>query len=159
MSKKVKATLTKSLRLSSVYSKRNSGLTNNLTAMMRDDDSNVRHSMNPEPPAGSLPSSPPLSLPPNILAPLPTDLQAAEGEGLRSSERDPPERQLSWPDFNTFMSTSVSSPDLAQLASSSSSTSSSRVANLDAPPSRVSRPRPMSGSYIMLDSQRYSHAP
>ncbi|KFH70747.1 hypothetical protein MVEG_03595 [Podila verticillata NRRL 6337] len=157
---KVKATLTKSLRLSSAYSKRNSGLTNNLTAMMRDDDSVVRRSMNPEAPAGSLPSSPSLSLPSNILAAQPTDLQAAEGEELGSSERDPPERQLSWPDFNTFMSTSVSSPDLVQLASSSSSTSSSsRVANLDIPLSRVSRPRPMSGSYIMLDSQRYSHAP
>lgn len=158
---KVKATLTKSLRLSSVYSKRNSGLTNNLTAMMRDDDSIRRHSMNPEPPAGSSPSSPSLSLPPNILAPLPpTASHAAEGEGLGSSERNPPERQLSWPDFNTFMSTSASSPDLVQLASSSSSTSSSlRAANLETPPSRMSRPRPMSGSYIMLDSQRYSHAP
>lgn len=154
---KVKATLTKSLRLSGISSKRNSGLVNNMAAMMRDDDNNQRrHSMTPEPPVvGPSPSSPALSLPTNILAPLPilTPSQPTKGDGL-----DPPVRQPSWPDFNTFMSTSVSSPDLAQLASSSS-TSPSRVANLETPSSRVPRPRPMSGSYLMLDSQRYSHAP
>ncbi|KAF9301266.1 hypothetical protein BGZ74_006918, partial [Mortierella antarctica] len=154
---KVKATLTKSLRLSGISSKRNSGLVNNMAAMMRDDNDNQRrHSMTPEPPVvGPSPSSPALSLPINILAPLPilTPSQPTKGYGL-----DPPVRQPSWPDFNTFMSTSVSSPDLAQLASSSS-TSPSRVANLETPSSRVPRPRPMSGSYLMLDSQRYSHAP
>ncbi|KAF9338055.1 hypothetical protein BG006_000044 [Podila minutissima] len=155
---KVKATLTKSLRLSGISSKRNGGLVNNMAVMMRDDDNNQRrHSMTPEPPVvGPSPSSPALSLPTNILAPLPTltASQPTKGDGL-----DPPVRQPSWPDFNTFMSTSVSSPDLAQLASSSSSTSPSRVVNLETPPSRVPRPRPMSGSYLMLDSQRYSHAP
>ncbi|KAG0342918.1 hypothetical protein BG000_011492 [Podila horticola] len=153
---KVKATLTKSLRLSGISSKRNSGLVSNLAAMMRDDENSRRHSITPEPTAvGSPPSSPALSQPTDILAqlPIPGASQPTKDGGL-----DPPARQPSWPDFNTFMSTSVSSPDLAQLASSSSSTSSSRVANLETP-SREPRPRPMSGSYIMLDSQRYSHAP
>ncbi|KAG0034727.1 hypothetical protein BGZ81_003425 [Podila clonocystis] len=150
---KVKATLTKSLRLSGISSKRNSGLANNLAVMMQDDGTNHRHSMTPEPPVvGSSPSSP-ASLSTNILTPLPIP---SASQPTKGDELDPPLRQPSWPDFNTFMSTSVSSPDLAQLGSSSSSMSPSRVANLETPPSRVSRPRPMSGSYIMLDNQRYS---
>ncbi|KAF9427768.1 hypothetical protein BGZ94_004183 [Podila epigama] len=68
------------------------------------------------------------------------------------------QRQPSWPDFNTFLSTSASTPDLVQFSMSKDNNDATGVTtSLSSPrPPLPQRRRPVSSSYI-LDHQ-YKHA-